>query len=158
MPSSRSSGRRGRDPFGPQVPASASRVRVTRSMRRTSEPGTIVVSLLEDVAERLFNLIHAKDTANIHVKWCIEFCDADDETFVFDIFCGQSAKLFLDAAALYRCMSEQLGWSEEKLFDQYKAMMREEVERLEAIQADRAASRAAFHQELFGDLTERQNS
>ena len=116
------------------------------------------VSLLEDVAERLFNLIHAKDTANIHVKWCIEFCDADDETFVFDIFCGQSAKLFLDAAALYRCMSEQLGWSEEKFFDQYKAMMREGVERLEAIQADRAASRAAFHQELFGDLTERQNS
>jgi hypothetical protein len=50
----------------------------------------------------------------------IEFCDADDETFVFDIFCGQSAKLFLDAAALYRCMSEQLGWSEEKFFDQYK--------------------------------------
>jgi hypothetical protein len=31
-------------------------------------------------------------------------------------------------------------------------------ERLEAIQGDRAASRAAFHQELFGDLTERQNS
>ena len=49
-------------------------------------------------------------------------------------------------------MSEQLGWSEEKF------LMREEVERLEAIQADRAASRAVFHQELFGDLTERQNS
>src|SRR5271166_2968589 len=30
------------------------------------------VSVLEDVAEKLFDLIHAKDTANIDVKWCIE--------------------------------------------------------------------------------------
>jgi hypothetical protein len=46
-------------------------------------------------------------------------------------------------------MSEQLGWSEEKFFDQYKAMMREEVERLEVIQADRAASRGSVPSGAF---------
>src|SRR5882724_8007551 len=49
-------------------------------------------------------------------------------------------------------MSQQVGWSEERFFDQYKKMMRGEVERFEDIQADRAASNGASHQELFADL------
>jgi CheY-like chemotaxis protein len=56
------------------------------------------ISKLKDVSEKLFDLIHTKNTANFHLKWCIEYHD-DDE--IFDLFRGQSAKLYFDAAALY---------------------------------------------------------
>ena len=88
--------------------------------------------LTHTTATKLFNLIHAKDAANIEVKWRIEFAVSDiDGDEVIDFFRDRSATLYLDAAALYNRMSQQVGWSTEPYFDRYKVMMKEEIRRRE---------------------------
>ena len=94
------------------------------------------VSLLtHTTAMILFDLIYAKDTANTSIGWCIKLNDDPDEVDeVFDLFRSRSANLFLDVAALYRCMSQQVGWSQDVAFDHhYTAMMKSEVERFEKL-------------------------
>jgi hypothetical protein len=87
--------------------------------------------LKHTTAIRLLQLIHEKDATNINFKWSM-WCehDVDDGS---DLFHSQSAKLFLDAAALCNRMSRQVGWSDEVFFDGYKAMMKDEIERREKI-------------------------
>lgn len=100
------------------------------------------VSLLaHTTALTLFELIHAKDTANTSIGWCIELNgDPDEVGEVIDLFCSRAANFFLDVAALYRCMAQQVGWSQDMDFDHhYTAMMKSEVERFEKIEADREA-------------------
>jgi hypothetical protein len=88
------------------------------------------VSALEDSAAlQLLALIHAKDTENTSIRRSLELSVIEDDDF--DLFRGRSAKLFLDAEALYKYMSLQVGWSEEGVFfDRYREMMKGEIERL----------------------------
>src|SRR4029077_14510960 len=99
------------------APNTACRVRYTARYRRAHRPSSLPRADPQDCPANLApnepQHVELPDARAEAFVWDpvlfkrIEFCDADDETFVFDIFCGQSAKLFLDAAALYRCMSEQ---------------------------------------------------
>jgi hypothetical protein len=99
------------------------------------------VSQLKPVmAKKLFDLLHAKETGNRLVKWSIELNTYFDNDGFDSPFRGLSAQLFLDAAALYKCISEQLGWSEDPDLDHDKTNMKSEVERFEQIQADLAAT------------------
>jgi len=115
------------------------------------------VSALETkTAIKLLNLIHTKDTANIEVKWSAELADDNDETI--NLFRGRAANFFLTTAKMYKDISQQIGWSEDMAIDHYDAMimmMRREVERVEKIEADRAAFNALSNRDLFGDVTPR---
>ena len=73
-------------------------------------------------AIRLFGLIHEKNAINIHFQWSLwAEEDVDD---------GHGAKLFLDVAALCKCMSLQVGWPDEVFFDRYKTMMNKRLEKI----------------------------
>jgi hypothetical protein len=101
-----------------------------------------IAILRNPIAVTLFDLIHAKDKANTRIKWCGELLDVED---IIGEFRSQSATLFLDVGALYRCLSRQVGWSPDADFDhQYTVMMKSEVERFAKIKTDRAASNQAF--------------
>lgn len=100
-----------------------------------------VASLDGRVAERIFDLIHHKDSAHAKIQGAQEYGDEDE---ALDAFRGEGAKLYIAAVDLYNELAASLGWASDTFKDSAKASMRAEHRRLEDSEAERAREAAAY--------------
>lgn len=98
---------------------------------------TNVAVLDTSTSKELFELIHAKASANGEISSTLQFVDDDD---AIDVFRGRSAELFLTTLALYKDMCKRVGWSDDAFSARAETMMREEIGRYEKLMIERTES------------------
>lgn len=93
-----------------------------------------VAALEPRLAERIFNLIHQKDDANANVRGSLEYVDEDE---ALDEFRNGGARLYLEAADLYKELAGSLGWSVDAFPQSARETMLAECRRYESLKAIR---------------------
>jgi hypothetical protein len=94
------------------------------------------VALVEDeMAVKIFKLIHKKDDANAEVEAAKAYADDEDAIRTFR---GVSGRVWGRALAIYDIVSAQVGWSDPAFSDADKAMMQAETDRYEQEQREQA--------------------